>query len=324
MRTLESRSGTESLEVESDRKSGTPPIWGYRTNYRMLREVVAFLHKDGPQRHHRVAEYMIQESDAAGNPNPRRTDGSASAEQAIVTLKNLGLVEREPGIVRLTERGEAFSRSIGTPREETEFRAILLGAEPFLWLWNLASHARNLGRSDVLRLAHRVYPGYNDETIKTLAGVFMNYARAAGLLKEGPGGRRYSVSAVRTAVTSLEAESPETDASDVVSTPGPESVSTAGVFDTGHESMNEAARLLGWALADDGVITEARFKSKLARAFDHALSSHAEAVDLPLVRLAQQQALSAAQTGDVQLLRWATRLVNGILALDARLPSPSE
>jgi hypothetical protein len=318
MTASEERQRKIASDLEIDPTRDLPgPRWGLRTGFRMMAMVVQFLDQEGPQTPVAIARFLVSDSPTADQPNPRRTTGMSSANQAIVTMTNLGLVERIHGRASLTSSGHRLAESLGSPDQPRVFRDILLSNDAFVWFWKRASlGARTIGRNDLLRLAAIMYPDYNEETRKTLAGVCLNYARNAGLVREGPGGSRYLVVPVHRSHAwfppGSEEDSPSPAQSIVTGTDVPPSADSAGAAD----SLSEAGRLLGWILADETLLGDVHVKNRVRNAFANAIATHAEKADLALVRLAAHEASHAVEASDPQLMRWAVRLVNGLLALD--------
>lgn len=321
MRTSTSRSGVAHAKLASDREAARgPPPWGLRANYRMLRSVLEYLNRAGPKDRAEIADHLIHEAPGSRRPNSRRSTGMSSAEQVVVTLKNLGLVERVPGAAHLTTAGREFAQRIGTPDEERGFREIVISNPAFRWVWEHVSGSRNLGRSDAIALVSRIYSGYNEETRNTLVGVFMNYSRAAGLLREGPGGRRYAVSNVRIPGLYVSEVLPDPAAPERV--PADAQVETAVPSDGARDSLGEVARLLGWALAEESMLSDPILRGNAIRAFDQAAGAEPGRREKALIELAGRQAQASFERGDADLLRWTVRLVNLIHAMPAASRSP--
>lgn len=324
MRTLRDRSRTPYQINDDDQGVGEQgPRWGLRSSYRTLTNTARFLNKEGPQPIKAIADHLINDSESADQPSPNRHSGMSSANQVVVTLSNLGLTERLEGKAQLTRSGHEFAAAIGSPDEERVFREILLGNEAFLWFWTkAAAGARTVARGELIRIASVVYPDYNPETRKTLAGVCLSYARHAGLVRKGFSGSRYSVSVHR--LPELKSvKVPEEQG--LAGEPGPALGSSVGeeASFTG-DSLGDAGRLMGWMLAEEGLIDDEQLRQRVSHAFVEALAAHAGRPDQGLVRLAAHQAESALKSSDARLLRWAVRLVNGVLALDSRLPTSQE
>jgi hypothetical protein len=318
MRASSVRSRRDESDHGGDRyEESRAPRWGLRTTYKMLATTVSFLQRSGPQDAPSIARYLIEDSPAAAHPNPRRRSGLSSANQVIITSSNLGLIERIDHLKRLTALGHEFAEEIGTPGEQRAFRDIILANPGFAWFWkHVASGSRTVGRSELIRLAAHLYPEYNEETRRTLVGVCMNYARSAGLLHEGPGGRRYAVSAHRLPEPAPP-RLPELDQEVVQPSPGASSVAAGSEFSS--NPLKEAGRLLGWLLADETLMGDEQLVQRVSEAFSEALRSHVGEQDYALVQLAANEATQALESLDPRMLRWAVRLVNGVLALESPL-----
>lgn len=295
---------------------GKKPRWVLRSPYSILTATVRRLHEAGPQSTDSIARFLTQESSLASRPNARRTSGHSSAVQVLVTMGHLRLGEREPGgSGRLTQLGHRFADSLGTPQEAAVFRGIVLATPCFAWFWGkTAPMYRNLRRRDVLKMAEGLYPEYNAETRKTLVGVCLNYARAADLIQEIPGGRSYAVSGHRipdVELGSLGAKTEEFSQAQSSTTPV-----HSGSESRSYDPLREAGILLGRALAEGSDVRGEILRARLRRAFDHALHRREQLRESTLVRVAAQLAEKALDADDQELIRLATLLVNGILDLE--------
>ncbi len=302
-----------------------PPKWGLRTPYRMLAMVVHQLDERGPSSAEEIAHYLVAESPAASQPNARRGSGLSSANQSIVTLRNLGLVERAGGKAVLSAKGKGFARALGSPEEQRAFRDLVLEEPGFAWFWEHVSEgAKTVARFELLPLAARLYGGvYNEETRRTLVGIFVNYARFAGLLKEGPGGHRYAVA--RTARPAMQATPIKPPPSIVASRVYP-GRPPATRLEHGHEPLHEASRLLGWVLADSSLLRDSALRARVSKSFMDALSPRVGDPMAHYVRLASEQADSAFAKQDLTLVGWTVRLVNLLVSASHNndaTPTPS-
>jgi hypothetical protein len=296
---------------------GEKPKWVLRSPYSMLTATSRLLQDAGPQSTESIARFLIQDSPLANRPNPRRKSGHSSAVQVLVTMGHLRLSTRnQDGMGVLTDLGHRFAGSIGTQEEAGVFRDILLATPCFAWFWGeIASVFPTLRRSNVLEMAEALYPEYNEETRKTLAGVCLNYARAAHLIRGIPGGRNYAVShhqlpvALPRSIETLASAKPKSGESEE---PTVQEIRT-------YDSLKEAGVLLGRLLAEDAQSREEMVKVRLRQALESAVQSRRQRREYSLVRVAAQLANKALESNDLEMIRLATLLVNGILDLD-RVP----
>lgn len=296
----------------SDARVNEPPRWGLRTPYRMLTITIQYLERHGPADAPAIAGYLLHDSPVANTPNARRSTGLSSANQAIVTLRNLDLVERGRDLAFLNHRGKEFALVIGTHAERPTFRHIIFSNPGFRWFWGQIAGRRTLTRGELIDFARSVYPRYNPETRKTLVGVCLNYARAAGLISKEPGELRYTVSNHRTPAL-YEVGTPERH-------PGVDQVEseqlaldTSGPSARSHDPLREAARLLGWALADDPLDSNENLPQQIWEAFEAAKAWPSHLAQSSLIELAQHQARLALTRRDSELLRLTVRMVNVML-----------
>jgi hypothetical protein len=294
-----------------------PPVWGLRSPHRMTVLTLKFLENAGPQTAEAIARYLTRDSPAAAQPNKRRKSGLSSANQVVVTLKNLGLATRAGEQAALTDSGVEFAAKVGTPEEQGGFRDILFANRSFVWFWQRATASGNTtGRRDLLQLAAEVYPNYKLETHKTLVGVYLNYAKNAGLVREGLGGGRYQLSNHRIPL----AQSPSLANPKIQSSVTTDPSATGG---RAHDPLVEVSSKMGSALADEALLTDTSVRVALKSSFANAARSRAGFPEVTLVKLAEQEADAAFEFQSAELLRRAIRLVTWILA-NPRRPQDSQ
>lgn len=229
-----------------------------------------------------------------------------------MTLKNLGLAERSEDRAALTDAGVGFAAKIGTAMEEGAFRDVLLDNVSFGWFWQRASSSgKTTGRRDLLQLAATLYPNYREQTRKTLVGVYLNYAKHAGLVRRGPGGSRYAIAHRSLPKIALGALLDTQDQATKVEAHAEKQV------DAGQDPLMEVGTMLGGALADDTLFGSDDLRARTLSGFSNASRLRVNRPDVTLVRLAQQLSEAAFQRRDTELLRAAIRLVHWILTNSA-------
>lgn len=300
------------------------PGWGFRVNYTVLSVVARFLLEHGPRTRREIAGYLVRDSPMARTPNARRTTGQSTAIQSVVALGHLGLCARLKGLWKLTARGEEFARALGSPSESEVFRDVLLSNPSFQRIWNrLPPTTPGLGRRELMEYAERLYPEYNEETRRTLIGIFLSYARAAKLLHERSGFRRDRASHQPVLGKIIERSSHSQAAAAPLNPPGNLDTELTRHRGGGLAAPNEAPHgLPEWIIADDEALTDPAFRDAIGRAAQRALepvdsggSPHVAEVTLDLTRLALQRE-------DADLIRIVLRLINGIIRDSSRGRAP--
>jgi hypothetical protein len=320
MKASETRSSNDQLDRnEGASVEGDAPTWGLHTSYNVCALAVRYIHTQGRASTKSFAQFLGEQSQVGGAKN--RTTGFSAAAQAIGSMKKLGLVDRRGGLAELTARGKAFAESLGTRAEQSLLREALLGSPFFVRLWSeVAAHKKYVFRGDVMELAAQMYPNYNDETRKTVAGTCLNFAQAAGFCERDGESHRYLISQR----WSRQLSQPPTPALPVPEVrPIEPKVAGLRTLTEGVDligPLKEAGRLLAWRVVKDEPGASESGKEGVRAALQVAVKRSRETSASELVRLAVDLVETAFQKRDAAALVWATVCVNGLVELLADHP----